>query len=1804
MARVRPVKGCFHLHAAIEKRKDGIMISLKLEADGVSADIFAGWEFESFSLSTAARGDDKKTRSLDLPPDTVLELELSDGTRLLVAADDAERYLGDANKRGDGKPGEIVVGPALRLSGSHLPAGPSREGLGAWVLKSLKVYKKGPAGMTALAAAGSFQDSRLEHRTGLFRCDTDQWALSPIDTFPATAEPVLLLLHGMASSAEGSFKGLWQDKYLQRLVTAYGDQIYAFEHRSLTESPIANALDLVKTLPEGAILHIVSHSLSGMVGELLSRSNVLSRDSRPDSESFSEGEIRRFLEHAERTGRKGFEADADRLRELGRELKSRAIRVERFVRVACPARGTTLVSGRLDRWASVMLNLLGKGLDTAGKTVPCLMPVTRDYDLFQNFLLAVVKERCDARVLPGLEAVMPDSPLVALLNTPGIEVEHPLYILAGDYQGEGILSWLGDCLSEAFYGGQSDLVVNTPSMSGGAARRKGIWQKFLTGPQVNHLSYFRRDESVLPLFAALEGNDRPFTQLTGPSQNFISRGGLKTDPRLDAPIAFLLPGIMGSHIQIGSNRIWFDPTSLIAGDMALIGVGAADVSPDGWMDITYASLSRHLSKTHEVRPFAYDWRLSIQESAAGFGRKLDKAMQDAEKRGQPLHIVAHSMGGLVARLAMKGRWNRFKSLPGSRLLQLGTPNRGSHSIAAVLLGRDDFVQMIERWFDWKHDMREFLGIVRDFPGLLELLPWPEADGRAADGVDYFDPLTWQDWFCRDPEAGKGKGWQPPQAGALNAARNAVKALAATELDTEATLYVAGSGETPVAIRLENGRIEIGWTCDGDGRVPWKTGIPPGVRTWYAKAAHGDLPKLESAFKAYVEILETGRTRLLSEAPSSARGAAAPLFRPRTLIAHTLYPSEEEVLSAAMGGARSGRAQSAKVSPAIIEVFHGSLAQAESPVLIGAYANDSLRGSALFLNRHLKGRMERAFMLGCYPGQPEDAAVFFHPAPGEKPGGAIVVGLGAIGDLLPGTLTRSLTHGLLEYARVRDQDTDLEKPIEEEIRVSALLVGTGHMGLSTEVGARCLLEALRRANRQLAKTGMTPRIGRITVFEEQLDLSIRAVEAFRDIVRESRFLESIAFDGLLHSTEGGFLGRQTTGAGRSDWHRMHITSGADKILRFTLVTDRARNEVCEEPDQRQAVDGLIRSATCTTADHPGLSRTLFELMVPNEFKDAVSDLRGLMLAVDTRAAAYPWELMRETGISGEPPLAVRIGLVRQLASPHGRGRMPVVRNNRVFILGDTGSGLAPLPGAIEEAREIARIFKNAGYEVKDLYQASAQLVFESLFDGHYRSIHLAGHGIVSEEDTGYTGMVLGPGTYLTAAQIRKLRRVPEFVFINCCHLGSMGPDTRPRWGKLASNLATEFIEMGCRAVIAAGWAVDDQAASTFARIFYNAMLKGERFGEAVRLARAETFNRQPSVNTWGAFQAYGDERYQFVTLQPEWQAPDYVHIRHLWLDLDMFIARLKGATEEERISRERELENIEACAQARYLGQAVIRERLGTAWAELGWMNRAIGHFRAALVQEDAGFSLHALERLACLEIRHGAEMMASGEKKMRAEGNRLMLAGFDRIAALLNIGRTVKRLSLLASYWKHRAEGLRSGRKNKEVTNALFWMEKSYWDATDASLHRNGARDYDFLINALDGAFLCAARGETCSFDEHRDLLGRFIDAVIVDGRRRYAEKREFSHALAEVEAERIHALWACLENRPEACITQAAIQDKLAARYCDILVRLHFVQKQDQATRQIEFLITMLPADNTGRPIKRALRQLIGKIKNMLPNE
>ncbi|MDC8756196.1 CHAT domain-containing protein [Janthinobacterium fluminis] len=1802
------------------------------------------WRSDTYVLS-GARGLGSEEVTVAVGAADVVELILNDGTRLLAAGDDLPRYLGPPADAGGAGPARLTVGLALRPSGPHLPAGGRRGGLGAWTLKALRIYRSGAGGMTALAAAGAFQDRQLEHRLGLYRCATERWELTPVSALTPAREPLLLLLHGTASSTEATFGGLWAAGLAAQLGALYGNRIYAFEHRTLTDSPIANALELVHQLPQGAVLHLLSHSRGGLVGELLARAQRSDSRGAVDltgdgverlsentvgGEPFNQHDIDHFTAQATLTGRPGHEADAARLAELNLELKRRAIRVERFVRVACPARGTTLVSGRLDRWASVMFNLLGGSLRAASLAQPALAPLAEALDVGSSFLLALVQQRCDARVLPGIEAMMPDAPLVALLNAPDVRVNSPLHVVAGDFSGDGLLKWLADSAAEIFYGGQSDLIVNTASMTGGAARQQAVRQAFLSGPRVHHLNYFERPASAAAVLQALGGDDSAFQSLPAPEHGLIARGGEAPKRRDGAPIVLLLPGIMGSHLQVGASRVWFDPVNLVEGQIERLAVGQPNIGSAGWVEPYYEQFAQFLALSQEVRPFTYDWRLSLRAASAAFLPVLDAALADAEKRGQPLRIVGHSMGGLVARLALKERWPRFAAIPGSRLLQVGTPNRGSHAMAAVLLGRDELVQMLGSWIGWRHPLRQFLGFVRAFPGVLEMLPWPPEAGACGDGNDYFDAATWQAWAEADAGAALPDGWQAPQAQALEQARATVALLAEAPLDPQHCSYLAGCAETALALRLRDASIEIAYGFEGDGRVAWDGAVPPGVRAWHVAAAHGDLLLKKDAYPAYQQLLETGHTLLLPDTPPTLLGGGgAAQFRARLGGAAPLYPTAQEVLAAAIGGARPALAQPAPPERVKLDIIHGSMATADVPVLTGSYAYESLRGSMSFLDRLLDGRLRQIYALGRFPQTPDEAVVVLQQERARRPGGAIVIGLGALGELTPGELTRAFAGGLVEYACAKEQlqqaqhnagpcppqtdaggDADAAEP---GLRVASLLSGSGYGGLSIALCIRSLVDGLRAANRRLEDAGLRSRIRHISVYEQSEARAIAAAGALEHIMCEARYQSALAFDGRIKHSPGGYRRVLPALSGDNGWRRVHIvaadTSGA---LRFTLVTDRAHNSVDEEPNQRQAVDGLILDATDNTTDQPGLSRALYELMLPNSLKAAIPEMRGLILAVDQSAAIYPWELMRDEADSEESPLATRIGMVRQLATPRERPRGLSPQSNSVLVVGDTDSGMNELAAAQAEAQEVARLFSSNGYSVVDLYRPKAQQVLVHLFDEKYFAIHLAGHGEVEGPGTPLTGLVLGPKTRLTAAQISKLKRVPQFVFINCCHLGDMRPDAAAPWSKLAANLATAFIEMGSKAVIAAGWRIDDQAASVFARSFYQGMMSGEYFGDAVRLAREATFLRYPASNTWGAYQAYGDDHYRFPNTETkQWRAPDYRYHGQLLADLETLHARIAGGDAARRQSIQDRLQSIEEAARMRFFGDADIREKMAAIRADLAGLDntlRAIEHYRAAQSAGDGMLTMHALEHLAQLEVAQGAALLgvAVGDGVERpaapapAAGEALMQSGRQRLELLIELAPTAQRLALLGRYWKLRARLARLRGQAPEA--ALLAMTAAYRRALRESELRSGAGDYEVVFNALVGALLLKAAGNEDAWRELRPGLARLLQGALANAHQRYAEERKAADICVEVESALIAALWASYEGPPDGPVFDAAERQKVVALYLDALRRYGSIGEPEALAVQVQFMLEMLPPQAAEGSIEARLRTALLAFVAQLP--
>lgn len=496
------------------------------------------------------------------------------------------------------------------------------------------------------------------------------------------------------------------------------------------------------------------------------------------------------------------------------------------------------------------------------------------------------------------------------------------------------------------------------------------------------------------------------------------------------------------------------------------------------------------------------------------------------------------------------------------------------------------------------------------------------------------------------------------------------------------------------------------------------------------------------------------------------------------------------------------------------------------------------------------------------------------------------------------------------------------------------------------------------------------------------------------------------------------------------------------LEFLVLTDRARAEASLHESQRELVDRLIAEAVYQTDYNPQISTTLFELLLPNELK---SQSENLVLVLDSDSAQYPWELLgdlvADRGFE-QKPLAVRIGILRQFRTSSYRVDPQTTVAPRAFVLGDTRSGYAPLPGARDEARAVAGLLRQEGYDPIEMIESDGRSVIHELFAREYQVLHLAAHGTYDPCQPDQSGIVLGDGIFLTSRELDNLRSVPELVFLNCCHLGRLdsesphAPNLGPNWpNRLAASVAEQLMRMGTRAVVAAGWAVDDAAATTFATELYRQLFLGRPFGEAILEARKLTFRNHPTTNTWGAYQCYGSPGFRLGDRPGPYagNSSSIYYSRHEYLQGIRDIAAQFDVEEPERnqLLVDRLTEVVASLPEALRTGEMLTE--VGEAWAALDRKREAIAAFRDATTSPDATASIRAIEQCANLECRLAEELIrqriGKGRSKRagkRTESNdephRLLEAAQRRLELLLELDdQHSERLGFSARLFKVRA---------------------------------------------------------------------------------------------------------------------------------------------------------------------------------------
>lgn len=240
--------------------------------------------------------------------------------------------------------------------------------------------------------------------------------------------------------------------------------------------------------------------------------------------------------------------------------------------------------------------------------------------------------------------------------------------------------------------------------------------------------------------------------------------------------------------------------------------------------------------------FAYDWRRDNVENARELTRRVERLKDTLRRPDLRFNVIAHSMGGLVARYAamygnndlpagdapIQPNWSGAAHI--KKIVMLGVPNEGSADAFATLLYGYSITEGLRRRVPLLNKLTAEDSVTS--PALFQLLPHHTA-ARFLDeelkplDIDLYDPETWKryGWSAvNDPDyrarfaAGKD-GLAPPTAvndrlrnldeyfaTVLKRARRFHEALdAASEIDPPVMLFAVGGDceetlQSPVIIR--------------------------------------------------------------------------------------------------------------------------------------------------------------------------------------------------------------------------------------------------------------------------------------------------------------------------------------------------------------------------------------------------------------------------------------------------------------------------------------------------------------------------------------------------------------------------------------------------------------------------------------------------------------------------------------------------------------------------------------------------------------------------------------------------------------------------------------------------------------------------------------------------------------------------------------------------------------------------------------------------------------------------------------------
>ncbi len=929
-------------------------------------------------------------------------------------------------------------------------------------------------------------------------------------------------------------------------------------------------------------------------------------------------------------------------------------------------------------------------------------------------------------------------------------------------------------------------------------------------------------------------------------------------------VVYVLPGLMGSRIgtrgRLLDDVIWLDPIEVAAGHLTRLALPrGARLTALGAMLLNVLKLKFSLAIAgFDARLHAYDWRRSNERLA---DELVERIARDGAR--DPM-LVAHSMGGVVARLALATDGGRI-----ARVVQLGSPNHGSFAPVLALRAVYPTVRKLAA-LDLRHDAEDLARIIfRTLPSLHELLP----DATRVPGPDLFEGSSWPDDALR------------PSPELLEDAAAARRRWPAGD---ERCLHVIGvQQETVTRAELAGGQFLFHLSSDGDGTVPRALAELPGTRAWYAAEKHGGLPNNGKVISAVVDLLRDGTTqRLPASHRARVRGqrtvAESVLRRvaPHKLRWQDLSPDArrrllEPVVSPEFHGAvpdevlrtrpaPSAAAMSTGRRPLEIRVSQGSIVDANARALVlGVFRNVDPSGASRAVDERLGGAV-REFtlrrMFGADLGQ-----VFILPTTrhGLLAEFVLFAGLGDFDELGGDAQSFVAENVVRTLARTRVED------------FATVLFGTGSgvpVATALEQQVAGFFAGLRHADperviRRITLCELDPR--RFATLSRLLPVVARRL-AGDDLV--------VVVDEVAPATDAreppprkrrragtdldpAYLLVSLTDSGRSD-HECRaslLTAGAKAaVLSGSVRVSRPelRDTLAIAGPEALTARGMARFGT-----------TLARMLLARPVREGLESVsrRPLVIVHDRESSRVPWEVLKV----GDAHPALEQGLSRRYASEAltvarwREDRRPGDKPRVLLVVDPT----LDLPGAAREGSALRRILDAAGARVDCLAgrDATRARLLRAIGAGGHDVLHFAGHAFFDPSDPGRCGLVCAGNEILRGEDLEGVGDLPSLVFCNACEAARVRKPapTGPRrllGFRRSSSLAEAFLDGGVANFIGTHWPVGDDAALAFSTVFYGHLLGGMPLGKT--LAARRRVLDLGSID-WADYVHYGNPAFRFA-----------------------------------------------------------------------------------------------------------------------------------------------------------------------------------------------------------------------------------------------------------------------------------------------------------------------------------------------------